>query len=65
MLPETAYRVETVTYDDDTMETFYYQEHIDYAVGIGFVEVSYTVSDYVYPENFSPESMIFRLQLIY
>ena len=70
-LPETSYKVEEETDDEgNVINTFYYQQHIDYAVGIQWVEVTYTISDYIYPTNqngklINPESMLFRLQLTY
>ena len=64
-LPETKYLVENeVDEKDSIINTFYYQQHIDYIYGVGFVEVDLTISDYFYGD-FSPESMIFRLQLTY
>ena len=66
-LPETSYKVEN-EYDETTGEvvnTFYYQQHVDYAFGVNFVEVFYTISDYFYPSNWTPEGMRFRLQLTY
>ena len=59
-LPETSYKVE-----QDGENTFYYAQHIDYAVGVGFVDVFYTISDYFYPDGFVPEDMHFRLQMTY
>ena len=58
-LPETMYRETTV--DDNP---YYYQQHIDYAVGVGFVEIFITISDYYY-DDFEPEAMKFRLQAVY
>ena len=66
-LPETSYKVEYKN-DENTGEvlnTFYYAQHVDYAYGIGFVEVFYTISDFFYPEGEKPEGMLFRLQLTY
>lgn len=59
-LPETAYMVE-----QDGDNTFYYAQHVDYAYGVGFIEVFYTVSDYFYPDGFTPGKMVFRAQLTY
>ena len=64
-LPETSYKVEEVDNGDGTYSTFYYAQHIDYAYGVGFVEVFYTISDYFYGDDFTPEAMLFRLQLTY
>ncbi len=66
-LPETTYRVDTVysdPADPATAEPVYYQQHIDYAYGVGFVEIFCTISDFYY-EGFSPEEMRFRMQLTY
>lgn len=63
-LPETTYCVEELDNGDGTTSPYYYQQHIDYAVGVGFVEVFLTISDYFY-EGFQPESMLFRLQMTY
>ena len=53
----------------------YYTQHIDYRLGVGYVEVQVTNSDYPYPVDpatgkpvpgdFTPEDMDFRLQLMY
>ena len=59
-LPETSYKVE-----QDGENTFYYAQLVDYAYGVGFIEVFYTISDYFYPEGFTPEGMVFRAQLTY
>jgi hypothetical protein len=65
-LPETSYKVEyEVDENDSVINTFYYAQHIDYAYGVGFVEVFYTISDYFYPEGQKPEGMLFRLQMTY
>ena len=58
-LPETTYLTEKVNNQD-----YFYQQHIDYAYGVGFVEIFCTISDYYY-EGFTPEAMIFRMQLTY
>lgn len=57
-LPETTYLTEKVNNQD-----YFYQQHIDYAYGVGFVEIFLTFSDYVYDQQ--PEAMIFRMQLTY
>lgn len=59
-LPETTYMVE-----QDGENTFYYAQHVDYVYGVGYIEIYYTVSDYFYPEGFTPEGMVFRAQLTY
>ena len=64
-LPLSMYKVEEVV-NKETNETtnVYYTQHIDYRLGIGFVEIQVTNSDYIYSTE-NPESMYFRLQLIY
>lgn len=57
-LPETTYLTEKVNNQD-----YFYQQHIDYAYGVGFVEIFLTFSDYVYDQQ--PETMNFRMQLTY
>lgn len=57
-LPETTYKQVTIG-----ANTFYYQQHVDYAYGVGFVEIAVIISDFVYEEQ--PEDMIFRLQMTY
>lgn len=63
-LPETTYLV--VDLDDGQGGTtpYYYQQHIDYGVGVGMVEIFCTISDFYY-EGFTPDAMRFRLQLTY
>ena len=63
-LPETSYIAIDLDNGDGTTSPYYYQQHIDYAYGIGFVEVFLTISDYYY-EDFAPEAMIFRMQMTY
>ena len=63
-LPETSYIAIDLDNGDGTTSPYYYQQHIDYAYGIGFVEVFLTISDYYY-EDFSPEAMLFRMQMTY
>lgn len=66
-LPETIYKVEYEVNEatGDTTNTFYYAQHLDYAYGVGFVEVFCTISDYFYPEGWTPDPMLFRLQMSY
>lgn len=59
-LPETSYMVE-----QDGTNTFYYQQHIDYIYGIGYIEIFYTVSDFFYADGWKPDGMLFRMQLTY
>lgn len=59
-LPQSVYMTETLS--DGSIA--YYTQHIDYRVGIGYVEIQLTNSDYYYEQE-KPENMLFRLQLIY
>ena len=57
----------------DTLEdssVAYYTQHIDYRLGVGWLEIQLTNSDYWYPTTpdgklVNPEDMYFRIQLIY
>lgn len=65
-LPMSCYMTDTL-YNKPVVN---YTEHIDYRVGIGYVEVQLTNSDHIYLQNLSgeyikPEDMDFRLQLTY
>lgn len=65
-LPMSCFMTDTVT----NKSVVNYTEHIDYRVGIGFVEISLRNSDHLYVTDPSgqikrPEDMDFRLQLIY
>ena len=57
-LPETTYKETTVEGNP-----YYYQQHVDYVYGFGFVEIAVTNSDLFYDEV--PETMIFRMQMTY
>ena len=59
-LPQSVYMTEDLA--DGSIA--YYTQHIDYRVGIGYVEIQLTNSDYFYGQE-KPEDMLFRLQLIY
>ena len=59
-LPMSTYMVYAINDSTDG----YYTQHIDYRLGIGYVEVQLTNSDYFYDEE-KPENMLFRLQLFY
>lgn len=64
-LPQSLYMVEEVV--DTVTNTFtpvYYTQHLDYRLGIGYVDIQVTNSDYFYGQD-NPEDMSFRLQLIY
>ena len=63
-LPETTYLQEEVDDGHGTISVINYQQHLDYAIGVGFVEVFCTISDFYY-EGFSPDAMLFRLQMTY
>ena len=63
-LPETSYKQVYIEDTDSTTVPYYYQQHIDYAFGEGFVEVFCIISDFYY-DDFTPEGMLFRLQLTY
>lgn len=60
-LPETTYKKEDLGND----QYAYYAQHVDYVIGIGYVEVFYTISDFFYPDGEGPEAMDFRLQITY
>ena len=64
-LPESIFKVEELASGN-----IYYTQHIDYAVGIGWVEITLTNSDYGYEQDgqghlYNPESMVFIMQLNY
>ena len=63
-LPETTYLQEEVDDGAGGTTMVYYQQHLDYAIGVGFVEVFCTISDFYY-DDFSPDAMLFRLQMTY
>lgn len=49
-------------------ETIYhgdYIEHLDYTIGPGYVQIYFTMSDFAYPDDFTPGDMLFRLQMTY
>jgi len=61
-LPETSYKQVLLDNTEGSSDPYYYQQHIDYAFGVGFVEVFVTISDFYY-DDYQPENMLFRLQL--
>lgn len=68
-LPQTLFLWESVTSGSST-QTIYYQQLVDYRIGIGYVEIQVTNSDFYYPSDannnlIKPEAMVFHLQLIY
>ena len=58
-LPETIY--EETTYEG---EPYHFQTHIESTFAPGLVEIVITISDYYY-EEYKPEDMDFKLQIIY
>jgi hypothetical protein len=58
-LPQSVYMSEQVSNG-----IIYYTQHIDYRIGVGYAEIQVTNSDYAY-DPYNPESMLFRLQLIW
>lgn len=64
VLPMSTYHVETLLDGNGDPYDYYYTQHVDYRVGVGYVEVQLTNSDYYYPAT-NPENMYFRLQLVY
>ena len=65
-LPQSMFMTDTL--NDGSVA--YYTQHIDYRVGIKFVEIQVTNSDYFYPTDgqgnlYAPDDMRFRLELIY
>ena len=63
-LPETVYRQEDLDNGDETTSPYYYQQHLDYAIGVGFVEIFCTISDFYY-KDYTPDAMLFRMQITY
>ena len=63
-LPETTYLSEDLDDGNGGTTPYYYQQHIDYTYGIGFVEIFCKISDFYY-EGFTPDAMVFRMQLTY
>ena len=69
-LPETTYLWENVDDGKGGTTTVYYHQLIDYRVGIGYVEIQLTNSDFTYAADaqgylVNPDAMRFHLQLIY
>ena len=65
-LPESVFKTEVLS----NGSIIYYTQHIDYAVGIGWVEITLTNSDYGYDQDqqgylIAPESMQFLMQIDY
>jgi hypothetical protein len=69
-LPQTVYLIENVVDAEGTVSEYYYSQQVDYRVGVGYVEIQVTNSDYFYSEDsqgylINPETMDFHLQLIW
>jgi hypothetical protein len=62
ILPETTYQAVDLDNGDGTTTPYYYQQHIDYATAIGFIDIFCTISDFYY-NDFNPGNMLFRLQM--
>lgn len=65
-LPTSFFMVDTLA--DSSVH--YYTEYMDYRVGIGYVEIQLTYSDFYYPKDeagryIKPDEMNFRLHLEY
>ncbi len=56
-LPMSQFKADTLT--EPTV--VYYTQYIDYRVGVGYVDIQLTNSDYLYSKE-NPETMYFRLQ---
>ena len=63
-LPESSFRVEEIDDGQGGTQNIYYTQMVDYRVGVEYVEIQVTNSDYFY-EAANPETMNFRLQLTY
>ena len=69
-LPQSIYMIENVPDGQGNVLEYYYTQSVDYRVGVGFVEIQVTNSDYLYPQDaqghlIAPEKMDFHLQLIW
>ena len=69
-LPQTIFVLLPVENPDGTPGEYYYQQLVDYKIGVGYVEIQVTNSDFLYEEDklgylVNPESMMFHLQLTY
>ena len=56
-LPQSVFMSDTL----EQKSVVYYTQYVDYRLGIGFVEIQLTNSDYLYGQD-NPETMYFRLQ---
>lgn len=50
---------------DGDGNVIYYSQRIDYEVGVGYVRVYVTNSDYAYETGWTPEEMCFHMQITY
>ena len=69
-LPMSLYLAETVDDGNGGTTDIFYTQHIDYRVGVEYVEIQLTNSDWAYDTDeqgsfVSPESMVFRMQIVY
>ena len=60
-LPELYFLSGTAT-DGSTV---YYTQRVDYEVGVGYVRVYVTNSDFIYDYGWKPEEMCFHMQIVY
>ena len=45
--------------------SYYYTQRLDYEVGVGYVRVYVTNSDYIYDQGWTPDDMHFHMQIVY
>ena len=69
-LPQSIFKIENVQDEEGNTSEYYYTQEVDYRVGVGYVEIQVTNSDYFYEEDSKgslvpPERMDFHLQLIW
>ena len=69
-LPQSIFMIENITDAQGNTSEYYYTQMVDYRVGVGYVEIQVTNSDYLYEEDsqgylVAPERMDFHLQLIW
>ena len=63
-LPQSIFCSEAIDDGQGGTQTVYYTQMVDYRVGVGYVEIQVTNSDFFYPAT-NPETMNFHLQLMY
>lgn len=49
----------------DENTSYFYTQRIDYEVGVGYVRVYLTNSDYIYPDGWTQDEMYFHMQITY